>query len=470
MKNKRLPGTVPDGPGIIPASGHDIANYTARFGLASYQIQAVMRLDGKLDFERLTRAVKLSADEEPVLGCRFVEGNPPYWKRADDIDEGRFTSMVATDRLDTAMKRFLDSPLDMDKDLQLKVRLIRSGDCDTLCIKINHICVDGAGVKEYLQILSRIYNRLAGEDREYVPTPRIGGRTDQDRLLKELGISGPLDGLTRLVTEHEAFKQGLDPQYLLPRSVWLYPTLQRGSNSVRCSVAKLREGYVDVMYLYAKERGATINDLLLTAFYRAMFRISKPIYGIPMDLSSTTDLRRYLPDKKTVALRNFSGGFFTKLARIKGEPFEETLARVARITKKIKDGYPGLFNALGGEHVERMAPFSTIPYYRLVQLSYDLQSLNPFNITGTGMPGLSNLGFISEDLLKFGENTVTDAYLIPPAVRGPGFLVVAGTYNGVLTLTQSYYKGSIRRKDVERLLGKIRQELVDGCALGQRVM
>lgn len=466
MKKLSSPGTVPDGPGIIPASGHDIANYTARFGLASYQIQAVIRLNGKLDFEKLAKAVKLSVDEEPVLGCRFVESNPPYWKRAENTDEGKFTSMESTDKPDTALKRFLDSPLDMDKDLQLKVRLIRSGDYDTLCVKINHICVDGAGAKEYLQILARIYSRLAGGEGDYVPTPRIGGRTDQDRLLKELGIGGPLTNLNRLAKDPGIFKDSLDPQYLAPRGVWPYPTLQRGSNSTRYSVAKLPEGHVDILYLYAKERGATINDLLLTAFYRAMFRISRPLYGIPMDVSSTMDLRRYLPDRKTVALRNFSGGFFTKLARIKGEPFEETLARVVRITKRIKDGYPGVFNALGGEHVEKMAPLSTIPYYSFVRLFYGLQSLNPFNITGTGLPGLSNLGFISEELLKFGESTVTDAYIVPPAVRGPAFLVVAGTYNGVLTLTQSYYKGSIRRKDVERLLGKIRQELVDGCTLG----
>ena len=37
------------------------------------------------------------------------------------------------------------------------------------------------------------------------------------------------------------------------------------------------------------------------------------------------------------------------------------------------------------------------------------------------VPVLSNLGFIIKIFIKFGENVVTDAYIVPPVVRAPGF-------------------------------------------------
>ena len=70
-----------DSPDIMPAFAHDYGNYVARYGMGNFQIQAVLRLDGRLDYNKLARAVRLSVDIEPVLGCRFIEHAPPYWKR-----------------------------------------------------------------------------------------------------------------------------------------------------------------------------------------------------------------------------------------------------------------------------------------------------------------------------------------------------------------------------------------------------
>ncbi|HEX3028238.1 MAG TPA: alcohol acetyltransferase, partial [Clostridia bacterium] len=65
----------------IPADGQDIYNYVARYRIANFQTQAVMKLDGRLDFNKLSEAVRLSFDVEPVFGCRFIESIRPYWKR-----------------------------------------------------------------------------------------------------------------------------------------------------------------------------------------------------------------------------------------------------------------------------------------------------------------------------------------------------------------------------------------------------
>jgi NRPS condensation-like uncharacterized protein len=136
-----------DIPNIIPANAHDICNYVAKYDMANFQIQAIMKLDGRLNFYKLERAVRLSIDAEPVLGCQFIKSAAPYWKRYHDIDNVKFCSIEHTDNPDESVKKFLEGPLDMDKGPMVKVKLIRSGLHDILGVKINHTCCDAAGAR-----------------------------------------------------------------------------------------------------------------------------------------------------------------------------------------------------------------------------------------------------------------------------------------------------------------------------------
>lgn len=425
----------------MPANGHDIFNYVARYGAANYQIQAVLKLDGKLDPEKLTRAVRLSIDTEPVLGCRLVENEPPYWKRLSDIDKVQFCSFETTNRMDEAVQRFLESPFSMDHDPMVKLRLISSGTYDTLCMKINHTCCDGTGAKEYLQLLSDIYTRIDQDNGVYVPKPSVRTRKDQDRLFSALGITDP--------------ETAWSPPIDIPKMMWAFPWQQGKPDIARVAVSRLPAGYVDIMSKYAKARGASINDMLLAAFYRAMFETTQPEYGIPMHISMTVDLRRYLPDQKAEAIRNFSGGVDSSIPRVEGETFEGTLSRIVSVTDQIKNSRPGLQSAIGLERVEKANFFDTLAYYGNSEAS--------LTYTDEFAPVLSNLSFLSKSLYKFGKNTVTDAYIIPPAISAPGLLLCVGTYNNMVTFSVNYYESQARREDMEMFLNSIMEEIIEGC-------
>jgi NRPS condensation-like uncharacterized protein len=217
------------------------------------------------------------------------------------------------------------------------------------------------------------------------------------------------------------------------------------------------------MKSYAKSRGATINDLLLTAIYRAMFKISKTPYGVPMDIPVTLDLRRYLPDKKTEAIRNLTGGLIVRIPRKAHESFEGTLSRVTSETEIIKNGHPGIQNAIGAERAEKLNFYQVCALFKAMSKAVEIASQNPFYVPITCGLTLSNFGFISKPLIKFGEHTVIDAYIIPPVVRAPGILLVASTYNDIISLAVGYYKPSARQADMEKLLNVIKFELMEGC-------
>ena len=319
--NKHEIGTIPDEPGVYPANGQDIYNYDGPYRMGNFHSQAILKLDGKLDFDRLSKAVRLTVDAEPVLGCSFVKGNPPYWKRLTNIDEVEFCSFEEVSDVNEAVKRFLDSRLDMDNDPKIKIKLIHSGTYDVLALKVNHACCDGTGVKEYIQLLSDIYSKTDGSGEAYTPKPTNRGRSDQDRLFKSLGIENPND-------------------FWIPGSdtsspTWAFPWIQDTSNKTQIVVCKLLPDQLDRISTYAKSKGATYNDVILAAYYRAMLGMGHPLYGVPMTVNVTVDLRRYLPDKKTESIRNFSGSVNSSLYMVENESFEETLSRVAYMMKEI---------------------------------------------------------------------------------------------------------------------------------------
>lgn len=443
--NKPTYEDMSDIPDIMPAFAHDFGNYVARYGMGNFQIQVIMKFDSRLDFDKLSRAVRLSVDAEPVLGCRFIVHDPPYFKRLENIDETMFCSLEETDNVDEAIHRFLESHLDMDHDPMVKVKLIRSVEYDTLGIKINHSCSDGSGVKDYIHLLSHIYSCIDSENGVYEPKPSIRSRKDHEKAFNTLGIKHP----------------ELDPSIVeSPKTVWPFPWKSGGQKDITPFViCQLPYGQLDVLSKYAKERGATINDLILTAYYRAMFKMTQPPYGIPMDMGLTVDLRRYLPDNKAEAIRNFSGGIILSIARLMGEPFEGTLSRVKSFMSFKKDQNPGYQSTTGAERAEKFNFRYFLAFSKFMSRYSEMSSQNCHYCS----PGLSNVGIISKSLLKFGENVVTEAYFIPPVVRAPGLMLVASSYNGIMTLATGYYKGSVNRNHLEKLLNKIKDELIENC-------
>ncbi|HEX9059552.1 MAG TPA: condensation domain-containing protein, partial [Clostridia bacterium] len=419
-----------DNSNFLIANGHDIYNYVARYGLANFQLQAVLKLNGKLDFAKLSEAARLSIEEEPVFKCRFVEGNPPYWKREESIDQSALCSFEAVNNTEEAVQRFLESSLDMDNDPMIKIRLICSEAHDTLCIKFNHACCDGIGTKEYLQLLSKIYSALDSENGIFIPIPKTRGRIDQDRLFKELGI-----------TDQEAmWIPGSD----ISTPTWAFPWKHGTSNDIRVVVSSLSAGQLDEMKIFGKSRKVTINDIILAAYYRAMLKTGEPAYAIPMEVPVTIDLRRHLPDHKTEAIRNFSGSANTRITMMESDSFDDTLSKVANAMNDIKSHYPGLQSAIGLERLEKISFQETLNYYQATKEC-------PVYYGDKCVPTLSNLGFISDSKIKFGKIVATDAYIVPPVVRAPGLLLMVSTYNGILTLAAGYYEGTVLRDDVDRI-------------------
>ena len=97
-------------------------------------IQLEMEFDGQLDAERLARAIDLSLDAEPVLGCRFVvHPRKPYWERLPKTNRDAF--ILTNDRQEYEV--FKADSLDTYQGPQLKACLWQDSSSSCLLLKVS---------------------------------------------------------------------------------------------------------------------------------------------------------------------------------------------------------------------------------------------------------------------------------------------------------------------------------------------
>ncbi len=297
-------------------------------------------------------------------------------------------------------------------------------------------------------LLSDIYSKINLSADEFIPVSSKRGRNDQDRLLKSLGITNP----------DAVWIPGSD--IIIP--TWSFPWMQGTSNTTRFLTCRLSPNELDKIISYAKSKNVTINDLIITAYCRAMLKAGQPIYGVPMGINVTVDLRRYLPDKKTEAIRNFSGSSSIWISMVENEAFGDTLSRVAFMTNEMKKGYPGLQSAIGLERLEKISFKDTLAYYQATSKVGKNQPNCPAFFGNRCVPSLSNLGVLSKQIIKFGDVSAIEYFIIPPVVSAPGLLLVANTYNGIMTMGIGFFENTVSHNDVEKLLNNIKEELLSG--------
>ncbi|NLI90987.1 MAG: hypothetical protein GX434_01915 [Peptococcaceae bacterium] len=415
-------------PSTFPSNGQDWFNYAAA---SNRLVQAVLHFEERLDDRRIKKAVRISADMEPILGCRFVVNEEkPFWQRLDDLDEIDWCPVETAEDEEEAVNRFLSISSDPIQGPQVMVKLICSVNLDVLCIKLNHSCCDGGGAKEYILLLSTIYTALGKGDSEFSLNTR--GRRDQYRLFKELGIGNP--------------QAHFNPELAGQQPTWSFPWNPRQPDIkyIRIAFRVIEGEKYQNLALYAKERKVSVNDILLTAYFRSLFTMLNPDEGEPVDIMVTIDLRRYLPEGKTEAICNLSGAIRIKIFRKAGESFEDTLQRIHAEMNEMKTKNLGVNSAIICELLGGMKFSEAYEIYR----SGREQSL----ASGKFSPLLSNFGVISKAPLFFGQTQVKCAYLVSPALYAPGFMLGAGTYMDRLTLTVSYAEPATSGTDVEEFM------------------
>jgi NRPS condensation-like uncharacterized protein len=396
-----------DVPKKFTVTTQDAYNYAASKVFADQQLCMVIKLNGTIDEKMLAKAIRLSLDFEPVLGCRFVENSGyPFWERRGDLDQIKVIPVVEPVSPEMALKAFVNEPIHADVDPLVTAKIFREKDTDTLCIKVNHSACDAGGLKEYVFLLSGLYSMLITCGRISIQ-PNLG-RRDQSQI----------------------FQHTKDPRTLamkgFPKPTWTLP--QKTGSEPLHSFIVVSHAQFELIKKYANDKKATVNDVLLTALYRTLFAINDTEEGKPMMVQVAIDLRRYLPEHRAESICNLSGALYVSLERKLDEPFEGTLEKVCTSMNRLKQDYPGLESAAGLEYLFSQG-FAGMEKYMAVSSEIGRK----YNVT---FPLLSNFGVI--DAYRFGELEIVKGHITSPIMYPPGFMLGASTFNGEMTLSIGY--------------------------------
>jgi len=414
-------------------------------GFMDPQVHCIVSLDARIDEGRLARAVRLSFDALPVLGSRLVGGRGrPRWQRRTDLDRLETVTVETPAAQDAAVERALVRTMDPSVDPMVRVRVLR-GPTDTMVISVCHVAADGTGVQEYAYLLADLYTGL-GEGRE---APSLAPeRCTMEGVLGALPPARSMAALLRAVQAYAGF----------PRRSWKVPTAAACGLERGYVIRRIGRDRAAAAKALASRHGATLNDVLLTAFYRALFEALSPPPGEPMPVLLPADLRRHLPRRASRGVCPLVSVLVASLDRRPGEPFEGTLLRVRDAMRALRDGDVAMGNAL-------MLGVASSAGHSAARMMLQRPLLGASR-EGSGPPFFSNAGPMDGARLGFGGIGAVDAFTVSPIFYPPYLMLGLSGFGGTVVLTSGFCGDATERARVERVLTSMEVELAAAGGAG----
>lgn len=394
-------------------------------------VHLVAEFGGRLDEERLSRAMEDVLCAEPVLRSRFVDDGEPCWEEIPHISSPDFFSLVPADDAERALNNVLRARIDPRAGPQARLTLIR-GEEDMIVLSVNHTASDACGVKEIAALLARSY--------------RGGGATARSRGdLPDRSFAPVLSAFTagERAIARAACGEG--------EAEWGIPCSPKDARSPRYATARVGPALFREIRGYCRSRGMTVNDVLLSAFFLSVSREILHEEGREYPVLVSADLRRLAPTVPTPAVANLSVAFDVRLS----DDGPLSPAAHAAITHRAMGEKKRLRAPLGAAiRLEEMfaGGFSRVRALLEERRMASLSGNYPRN------PFFSNAGVIPGECADFGDIAARHAYLLPPVEYPPGFSVAASTYRDTLTLASGFCADGVAAAMVERVLSGM-----EGC-------
>ncbi len=432
-------------PASLPVEFTERVVYTmVDSGFMHPQLGAAIEFEGHLDAARVTRAVRLLADAEPVLGCRFVAAAvPPLWERVEDLDELKLTEVRGSSDFPGDAAAFVAEPFDPTTGPQLRAAVLTGPSRDALVLAISHLAVDGDAVKEALFVLSGIYRKLEREP-DWHPTVNDGARNIE-----------PIIYETKIVDRFKALR----PADLFPPTGWGIRGVSRQGSPLYVW-RNVEPTTFCKLVRYGRVHDATVNDILLAAYYRSLYAALKPKPDALTPVQLSCDLRSLMPEGIRLALANISATWTISVVLDPGEPFAETLKCVVEQTSDWERSGTAAQKAIGLGLADRLQRNKGLDVLRK-QTDAAAGKLGH----GTGYLNLTNVGVIDAGRLDFGAHShVTSAYCFGPIAMPSGFVLTASIFKDCLRLSAGIDRQATDIKLAQRIIDGTVRELEGAVA------
>ena len=366
-------------------------------------IHAILWFDGVVDQAAVRASVGHIVERAEVLRSTFKAGFfRPKWVVNDGYDPNQLVQVIDADDVSKAAFECISQSFSYKEKLQIRVFIVQDGTKSAIAFLVNHMCFDGGDFGYFLNKFVECYNSVLRTGSCENVDIKTGSR-DADQLYKSMSPERAKEakGLYKNVS-HTGVKHKFafsDDKYDL---------------TTRFTVKRLSEEQLTAIKSKAKSEGASLNDILIAGYLRALVQQLGLSLDETVNVTSMVDLRRHLPDRQTQGMTNMTGFMPCKIAGV-GEDFATTLSRVMEQTKRAKaDPNLGLY----GLPLLKLA-FTIFPY-AIAEAAIRIGYVNP-------LIGMSNIGTIDPQKFKLDGLELTDAFMTGATKYKP---YVQVTFNG----------------------------------------
>lgn len=418
-------------PKKLPAELYDKVNYMCRRWM-----DRIARFEIEYDFIpdiRVLKTVLLCIIESaPVFHSKFIDNHiNPYWKVSDYHIDDILNVEETTDLLESA-DAFLLQGIDVRSNVQIKIGLfIREGK-SRLCFIFNHMCMDGGGLKLFLNDMFKGYE-------SYLKNGTVSVyHSDKSRAYER--VYDDMSEADRKAAKKLFAAVSSKDKHTLPF------TETKKTDKKMFVRKKIGADIFEPARLKAKEYGATANDLISAAYIRAFYDVMGCAETERVGISSAVDLRRYIKHPENLGYTNHTA-FTPCIVESKGKTMADTLKAVKKSTNEVKKDK---FMGLHGQPLLNLG-FSTMVYAQaelITSIGYTNANLS-----------VSNVGALKPESLAFNNNVPSCVWVGGGAKEKPCAAVNVLSYNGDLMLSTCFRGNESDRKMLMNFFDRIEENL-----------
>lgn len=404
--------------------------------VSNQKISMLLQLDGRVDTQILTSALRHVLQYNPVLASELVVqcGQPQWHYRPERVRQASAAVLRAAAPDDVLRKH--PCSLVAGRGDTLEVIVFRGPQYDAMGITIDHTAADAAGCREVVRQLGQSYSRLQRGEEIVVGVPPPRSRS-LDSIWPQLGAKRCLASL-------------LHSANATPR--WQFPTGTTGGRpEPACLLRQFNAEYRGGLKAFSVRQKATINDLLLAALFRSLLDTLPAASARRRPLQFTVDLRRYLPGWQRARIANLSGADNVWLDTAKAGRFNTLVAHTHQQMRSIKQRDPGAGSSLW---LKLLFAIGFTSARKLLQKAF-----NASRQSGRANPLLTNFGVLDRDVLAFGTTEIRHAALTAPNLLAPGLVIGASSFRNTLTLSAGFDANIADPRLVGNVLDRMINEL-----------
>lgn len=383
-------------------------------------VHVELNYDFVLDVDALKTVIICAFERVPVLHSKFVDKKiSTHWEVMPyDIDD--VLTVSEPENLQEAIDDFLTQYIPPESHIQMKFALFIKEGKSTLCMIENHMCMDGGDLKYFLKSFCENYTNYVENGISPIEY-RTGSRAYTDVYTGFSKMeSGVAQRLFKNINARDNHKFPLTNDSIRDAS---FIARKKFSEEV---LAKLKTK--------GKELGATINELLLTAYFYSVYELAGYPESDQLMISSAIDLRRHMDNVDDKGFTNHTAWMQCAIPQ-RGRDIFETVQYVVRSSNRFKkDKFMGLYGLPLLNFGYTILPHAASE--EIIKIGYS----NPYM-------AMSNIGVLNGQQMAMSGHDPVDAFMSGAVKYKPFVLLTATTYKNIITLSMCV-RGNDKDKEI----------------------